>query len=79
MKTVKLKFPINSKGRQIDSLTVRRPKIQDRLAVEHIQGSDILKEVALLANLCEIDHDEISQLDLVDYSALQEVLNDFLS
>ncbi len=79
MKTVQLQYPIACQGKQITYLTVRRPTVRDRLAVEHMQANDTQKEVALISNLCELSPEEMGLLDLADYQLLQEVLNDFLS
>lgn len=42
-------------------------------------NSDAEKEVALIANLASISREAVEELDLADYSKIQEVLQGFLS
>ena len=78
MQTIKLTTPITMNGTQIAEVTLRRPKVRDRLAVERMGTTDAEKEVALIANLTELSKDTISELDLLDYSLIQEALQGFL-
>ena len=77
--TIKLRYSVTFNGEETSELILRRPKVQDRLLAERSGGSDIDKEMRLMANLCEVVPDVILQLDLADYAALQEQLADFLS
>lgn len=79
MTTITLQHPVTVEGQQIDSLTLRRPKVKDRLVSEKASGSEAEKEVRFLANLCEIPPSYIEELDMADYVKLQEALADFLS
>jgi hypothetical protein len=79
MQTIKLTEPIKIDGILVSELTLRRPKVRDRLAVERMGNSDAEKEVALIANLASISREAVEELDLADYSKIQEVLQGFLS
>jgi hypothetical protein len=78
MHKIKLIEPIKIDGASISELTLRRPKVGDRLAVERIGNSDAEKEVALIANLADIPKDAVEELDLADYAKIQEALQGFL-
>lgn len=77
--TIRLQYPLSVDGMRIESLTMRRPLVRDRLAAERAAGSDVEKEIRLIANLCEMAPQHIELLDLADYSKLQECLTGFLS
>ena len=77
--SIKLNYPVDYNGEKVEQITMRRPKVQDRLTAEKSGGSDIEKEMRLIANLCEVAPDFILQLDLADYTMVQEKLSDFLS
>ncbi|MBR9983024.1 MULTISPECIES: phage tail assembly protein [unclassified Wolbachia] len=79
MQKIKLTEPIKIDGTLVSELTLRRPKVRDRLAVERMGNSDAEKEVALIANLASISREAVEELDLADYSKIQEVLQGFLS
>lgn len=57
---------------------MRRPKVKDTLAVAKISNVGE-QEVALIANLTMQTTDDISELYLDDYAALQNELKRFLS
>ncbi|WP_353279927.1 phage tail assembly protein [Wolbachia endosymbiont (group B) of Udea ferrugalis] len=79
MQKIKLTEPIKIDGILLSELTLRRPKVRDRLAVERMGNSDAEKEVALIANLASISREAVEELDLADYSKIQEALQNFLS
>ncbi len=76
---IELKYPFEINGVTCDSLSIRRPKVNDRLIAEKSPGSEIEKEIRLIANLCEVSPENIMQLDLADYGSVQECLTSFLS
>jgi len=78
MHKIKLNEPIKIDGVSILELTLRRPKVRDRLAVERLGTNDAEKEVALIANLADIPKDAVEDLDLADYAKIQEALQGFL-
>ncbi len=78
MQKIKLTEPIKIDGILVSELTLRRPKVRDRLAVERMGNSDAEKEVALIANLASISREAVEEFDLADYK-IQETLQGFLS
>ena len=78
MTTITLTEKITIDNKDIQKITLRRPKVRDRLAVERMGQSDAEKEVALIANLADLPKETIEELDLADYNKIQEVLQDFL-
>jgi len=78
MTTITLTEKITVDNKDIQEITLRRPKVRDRLAVERMGLSDAEKEVALIANLADLPKETIEELDLADYNKIQEVLQDFL-
>lgn len=78
MKMVRLNQPVMVDGETLQEISLRRPKVRDRLAVERMGHSDAEKEVALIANLAELPPSTIEELDLADYAKVQGVLQDFL-
>ena len=79
MLKIKLTEPIKIDGILVHELTLRHPKVKDRLAVERMGTNDAEKEVALIANLAGVAREAIEELSLVDYNKAQEALKDFLS
>ena len=79
MKLIRLSQPITVDGQTLNEITLRRPKVRDRLIVERLGTTDAEKEVALIANLAELPTNAIEELDLTDYVKIQGVLQDFLS
>jgi hypothetical protein len=79
MTTVKLTSHVKIDGIDIHEISLRRPKVRDRLAVERSNSSDAEKEVQLIANLAELPIEAIEDIDLADYAKLQRALSDFLS
>lgn len=77
--TITLQYPITADGMLIEKLTLRRPLVRDRLIAEKASGSEVEKEIHLIANLCEMAPQHIELLDMADYAKLQECLAGFLS
>lgn len=75
--TITLDYPINIDGIEVKTLSLRRMKVADQMAAEKLKGNDAEKEIALLANLCEMSPDDIQQLDIMDYAKLQAQLVNF--
>lgn len=76
---IKLAYPVTIEGVEVNSLTMRRPKVKDQLVSERSGGTNADKEVSLFANLCEVAPDVIEELDLIDYKSLQKEYEGFLS
>lgn len=77
--TIRLQYPLTVDGMRVDTLNMRRPLVRDRLVAEKASGSEVEKEIRLIANLCEMAPQAIEQLDLADYTQVQECLAGFLS
>ena len=77
--TIKLKFPIESEGRTLEEVTLRRPTVGDMLNADKGKGNEGDKEVRMFSNLTEIPLTAIEALDLADYRQLQEAYSGFLS
>jgi hypothetical protein len=68
---INLNYPVTHNGQTYESLTLRRSKIKDRLAVSKMTCSDEEKEIRLFANLCEVPPEVLMELDESDYKKLQ--------
>jgi len=79
MQAITLFVPVTINEATYSTLNIRRPKVRDRLAVERIKKTDAEKEIALIANLTEVEVAVIEELDLADYNKVQEVLQSFLA
>ena len=78
-KTIHLDYPVIANGVVTEKFNMRRPLVRDRLVAEKVKGSEIEKEIRLMANLCEVAPTDIENLDMADYAKLQECLTGFLS
>ena len=58
-------------------ITMREPKVKDMRIVNHIKD-ELDREIAMIANLCEISEDEIDDLSGKDFKKIDEALQDFL-
>ena len=78
MDPIKLEHPIETEGRTLSEITMRRAKVKDmRLATAGAKGDDAMTEIRLFANLCDVSPDAIESLDLADYAKLQERFRSF--
>jgi hypothetical protein len=73
-----LAHPIQYNGVWLKDISLRRPKVRDRLVVDRMTVSDAEKEILLIANLAEISREAIEEIDLADYANIQKVLQSFL-
>jgi hypothetical protein len=78
MVKVKLNEPIKIDGVLVHELSLRRPKVRDRLIVEKSNASDAEKEVNFIANLASITSEDVQEIDLQDYANIQDALRGFL-
>ncbi|WP_031485569.1 phage tail assembly protein [Maridesulfovibrio frigidus] len=79
MTTIKLEYPVEDNGGKIEKLEMRRPKVRDQITAKKTSKSSDELEVLLFANLCEVAPAVIEEMDMKDYSKLQQVYRDFLS
>ena len=75
---VELSRPMVIDGAQVKALRMREPTVADQIASEEMKGSDSAKEIAMLANLCEVSPDDIKRLTLKDYKKLQAAFLGFI-
>lgn len=78
MNKIQLSQPITIDNKPLTHVTLRRPKVKDRLIVERMGTNDAEKEVTLIANLADLPKDAVEELDLQDYAQIQTVLQSFL-
>lgn len=80
MVKIKLAVPIEVDGVKVTELSMRRPKVRDRLAVEYKGAkSDFEKEILMIANLVGVPREAIEEIDCGDYMHIQSELSNFLS
>ncbi len=75
--TIKLKHPITADGREVAEMTLRRPKVRDIERMDKVSGA-VAKTVALIADLAEITPDQVREIDVEDFAAIDAKVNDFL-
>ncbi len=78
-KTIQLIQKIKVDDIEVDTITIRRPRIKDQRAAEKITGDDADKEISLFAGLCGISPESIEELDMADYGELQDAYQSFLT
>lgn len=68
---IKLDFPIEIDGREISSVTMRRPKVRDSMKADKVKGGAFEKGLTLLSDLCDMAPEELEELDELDLEKLQ--------
>lgn len=63
---IPLDFPVELDGEKITSLTMRRPKMADRIWTDKQGGTETEKAAKLMARLCDTVPEVIALLDDVD-------------
>lgn len=84
---VPLKFPIEleddlggkAPGNMLSEVTLRRPKVQDRLRVNQKSSKAVEVEFHLISLLSGVPDYALEQMDLEDYETIQENLGKFAS
>lgn len=77
-RVIKLQYPVKVEGHEYSLLTMRRPKVKDRLVVDRSDLHQSESELLYFANLCEVAPDVIEELDWADFVSLREALQEFL-
>ena len=77
--TIKLQYPIEFAGRNISEIGLRRAKTKDVLNAQKMHKSEEEIQLALIANLAEIEPDALKELDMADYKKVCEAVQVFLS
>lgn len=78
--TKKVKFddkPVMVAGTEVKSIVMREPTVDDQMAVDHVP-SPAKKEIAILANLCEMSPEDIGTMKMVQYGRLQFAYQAFM-
>lgn len=75
----KLVVPVELAGVVTDTVTVHRLKVRDRLDIHRDKSSEAEKEVKLVAKSLQLSVDDVEELDIADYMAIQEILEGFFS
>lgn len=74
---VELSRPLEIDGTKVSKLRMREPTVGDQIAVQKMKGDDTDKELAMMANLCEITPEDVQKLTLRDFRRLQEAFLGF--
>lgn len=78
--TILLVCPITIGGAVTPKLTMRRPKVQDRYALDQRTDiTDVQREALLFGMLAGLAPEELGLLDLADYAQIQEKYQAFTS
>ena len=79
MAEICLKYPVQlASGKALDKLTLRRAKVADLREASRGGASQEDQEVALLARLAGLLPEDVLELDLADYKALQDAFRSML-
>ena len=79
MAEICLKYPVQlASGKALDKLTLRRAKVADLREASRGGASQEDQEVALLARLSGLLPEDVLELDLADYKALQDAFRSML-
>lgn len=76
---IKLTYPLTVNGQEVTALFMRRPKVKDTRAADKAASDDAGKELQLFAYLTGCNPEDLEELDMADYSKLQETYSAFLS
>lgn len=74
--TIDLKYPITENGQTIRTVTLRRPRVADLMAMDSVTGQTA-KTVRLVANLAEMSPTAVGNLDAEDYGRVAAELERF--
>lgn len=76
---VTLSRPAQFDGTQTTVLRMREPTVADQLAMDAGTGGEALKELTLVANLCQVPPNDLKALGLRDYKRIQTALMSFIT
>lgn len=65
-------------GSTLTHVCMREPLVRDRIEFSRMKGNDLENEVAMIANLCDMNREDVERLTSADFSQLEDMLNDFL-
>lgn len=72
-----LDFPITVEGREIKEITLRRPTVRQARDARKKHKDPADQEIGLIAELSGLPPSAIEDLDVGDYTKLQEILGGF--
>lgn len=75
---VTLSRPFNVNGTTVTELTLREPRVIDKITLEKTPGSAMIKEVTMIASLCGLNASDLNNLPAYDYAELVAAFNRFL-
>lgn len=78
-KKITLDYPLMIDGKEVKDLTMRRAKVRDLLRAADCGSSAAVQEVALFGRMCGINPEDFHEMDVCDYSKIQEAYQGFLS
>ena len=76
---IPLAKPLTIDGAPVSALRMREPTLGDQLAMDKLPGSEAEKEVALVANLCQVAPTDLHALTAKDFKKVQAALMGFLA
>lgn len=65
-------------GADVFTLTMREPRVSDRIMRAYQKGTEEENEVTTIATLCDVPREVITALTVADYAQLQEQLAVFM-
>lgn len=74
-----LSRPVEISGAMVSVITLREPDVSDQLAAQKSAKDNAGQELALLANLAELDPEDLHRVKLRDYGRLQVALGFFMN
>ena len=77
---IKLGEPIVVGGQKITEVTLRRPKVKDLRALDHldVNANDLTRGIEMAAILTGLTPETIDELDAGDFAAISDVIAGFL-
>ena len=77
---VKLAEPIMVGDQKLTEVTLRRPKVKDLRALDHldVNANDLTRGVEMAAILTGLTPETIDELDAADFAAISDVIAGFL-
>jgi hypothetical protein len=76
--TITLRRPIAIDGTNVTALKMREPDVNDQLVFDATKGTDVVKELTMIANLCGVSQADVKTLKLHDYKRAQTALSHFI-
>ncbi|MCP9660864.1 phage tail assembly protein [Escherichia fergusonii] len=76
--TIILSRPLNVNGTDYDTITIREPKVRDRILFSKDRGDPEEKTARMLARLANFDEKDLYGLPSCDYAKLEEAFNELV-